>query len=731
MSATSAGRHSLSQSDPSSGPQSTSITAERTSRKRKTTANTWTHAREPVDSEPARCGRRNEKIYYCKHCQDPTYSTTVSTTFRNHLLKVHGIELEAHEHPVKKQRDCLIQDAFAKAGEVHAVKQLAGRDDTLRSTINQKAALEALVQLVTVRNLSYNCSSWPELHALLCAVNPMADDLISLSNGSMQKLISNSFNIHKDILRRKLQSTPWKLHLSADVWSSPNHKAFLGICVRFVDPDAKEALQALLALPELPGLDGPGSHGGEEQWKLLRRVLDDYNIWHKIGFFTGDNHGSNDKVCRLLGAHLREMGVVWEPKTQRIRCHGHILNLAVQAFLFMDSKEAAQAAVEQIELADELAFGADFYERARAQRAQGWRRLGPLGKVHNISVHMRGNDYRWSDFKKRAGRSLGLDNDTRWNSWFRLLDAALRLQSHVEWYQRKHYDDLRDDYLSLDEWRVLEETRAFLQPFWKITQLTEGRCATLDRSLFTMDVLHKHYTQAFERHSHNAALRSCIAASWVVFDKYYQLSDESPAYGAAIVLHPSRRLAHIKKNWPRAWHKSVLDGVRKHWKTHYQALPIATMTPPVGNRETVLDEYDILAQELDVASPAMSDLDEYESFVAQPPVVIDCAPLAWWLREEQQQTYPRLSRMAVDILSVPAMSAEPERVFSGARRTISWDRCQLGGHTIERGECMKSWIKSGITQGIAVDLLDQDDDRSDSTEDEEAAGWAGSPNPSF
>lgn len=63
--------------------------------------------------------------------------------------------------------------------------------------------------------------------------------------------------------------------------------------------------------------------------------------------------------------------------------------------------------------------------------------------------------------------------------------------------------------------------------------------------------------------------------------------------------------------------------------------------------------------------------------------------------------------MAIDILSIPAMSAEPERVFSGARRTISWDRCQLRSHTLERGECMKSWIKSGITQGIPVDLAEQ------------------------
>ncbi|TXB97512.1 hypothetical protein FocTR4_00012244, partial [Fusarium oxysporum f. sp. cubense] len=80
-----------------------------------------------------------------------------------------------------------------------------------------------------------------------------------------------------------------------------------------------------------------------------------------------------------------------------------------------------------------------------------------------------------------------------------VLEALIQLvTSYVEWYQKKYYQDLRDDYLTPDEWSALGEMRAFLQPFWKITQLTEGRYATLDRSLFTMDVLHKHYTQLKE-----------------------------------------------------------------------------------------------------------------------------------------------------------------------------------------------------------------------------------------
>ena len=60
--------------------------------------------------------------------------------------------------------------------------------------------------------------------------------------------------------------------------------------------------------------------------------------------------------------------------------------------------------------------------------------------------------------------------------------------------------------------------------------------------------------------------------------------------------------------------------------------------------------------------------------------------------------------MAIDILSIPAMSDEPERVFSGARRTVSWERMRLGPEMIERLECLKSWIKNDIADFAGVDL---------------------------
>lgn len=48
--------------------------------------------------------------------------------------------------------------------------------------------------------------------------------------------------------------------------------------------------------------------------------------------------------------------------------------------------------------------------------------------------------------------------------------------------------------------------------------------------------------------------------------------------------------------------------------------------------------------------------------------------------------------MAADILSIPAMSSEPERLFSGAKITITDRRNRLGSDVIEALECLKSWF---------------------------------------
>ena len=364
-------------------------------------------------------------------------------------------------------------------------------EEVLRKALNQKAINEALVQLIAVRNLPYNCMTWPELHALLMIVNYMVEDVLRSSAAEVPKLMKSSYMTHKNILRKKLQSAISKIHLTADVWTSPNCKSFLGICAHFVDDETKRLCQAILALPEVEE-----GHGGEQQAGVLLPVLEDYGIVDKIGYVTGDNHGSNDKLCHFISKHLSDQGINWSPVHHRIRCHGHVVNLAIQAFLFSKDHDAIDVTCQQVEAKDGVEKDIQLLEQWKKAKSYGWRQMGPLGKVHNTAVHIRIDNIRWNAFKTRAGRILSLDNDTRWNSWFSLLEVTLLKREHVEWYQKKYYSDLKDDFLTPEDWETLEETRSFLQPFYRVTLETQGHCAMLDRMLYTMDILIKHFKKA-------------------------------------------------------------------------------------------------------------------------------------------------------------------------------------------------------------------------------------------
>src|SRR5882762_5184455 len=113
------------------------------------------------------------------------------------------------------------------------------------------------------------------------------------------------------------------------------------------------------------------------------------------------------------------------------------------------------------------------------------------------------------------------------------------------------------------------------------------------------------------------------------------------------------------------------------------------------------DKFDLWERDQSTISQiAISD--EFDSFVDGNPVLLGEreTSLSWWFEEVRRRTYPNLSWFAIDILSIPAMSAEPERVFSGCRRTITWQRmwCKgCGGRRV--------FERSGVVAGIRYNGL--------------------------
>ena len=104
-------------------------------------------------------------------------------------------------------------------------------ESILHTVINTLAFYEAQIQLITRRRLLFNYVTWPEYQALLCTVNPMVEDLLLKSATTIPVHIDHSFKLHQEIIRARIQSVKSLIHLSSDLWSSLNRKAFIRVHV--------------------------------------------------------------------------------------------------------------------------------------------------------------------------------------------------------------------------------------------------------------------------------------------------------------------------------------------------------------------------------------------------------------------------------------------------------------------------------------------------------------------
>ena len=190
-------------------------------------------------------------------------------------------------------------------------------------------------------------------------------------------------------------------------------------------------------------------------------------------------------------------------------------------------------------------------------------------------------------------------------------------------------------------------------------------------------------------------------------DKYYRLLDSTPVYVAALVLYLSRKWRYIEKHWKKDWVITAKSRMRSFWETKYRDTPVApspltTRAPPPTNTKTPNAFFEWLDDDDDKAIE-----DEYDRYCALPQVPRIKHRYEWWLEPTQQKRFPNLSRMALDILSIPAMSADPKRLFSGAKITISDRRNRLRITTIQALECLKSWLK--LIEILEEEIEDEDD----------------------
>ncbi|KAI8399992.1 hypothetical protein FOFC_18811, partial [Fusarium oxysporum] len=653
---------------------------------------TWNEARGPYEErgEKARDTSYHE-IWYCKHCDStkkPNSITTNLSRARKHLRDFHGIRVIEHveRSDLKKQQHGTITDLFGRQEERQANRDL-NEEKYLANAINIPAFEEALARLLAVRNIAHTFIEYPEFHAVILSCNYMARDVLLRSRRAVPKLLKKTFAQHKQGLVKKLHnSLSSMVHFTIDMWTSSEQKAaYQAIVVHFVDAETRGVAQALLSLREFKG-----SHNGKLQAKAFLEVVEEYDLRGKVGYFTMDNHDANDTMLDDIAKEIDGL----DPVARRLRCSGHIMNLIVQAFLFRskakkiqeDEREGVDEAYERLRRLSEREEGGII---TKAQATEEWREFSVLGKLHNLCIYSRSSTSIYNDFKAEIGRALPRDNDTRWNSWFRLIDVAIENRAKfMDWIQENHAK-IEKDALDHNDWNELGDIHAFLQVFHQIS-VRQGRENTLDEVLSHMDFLHHHFTRTKNRAFSGPRFYARFHVAWLKFEKYYQLTEQAPVYVAGILLHPALRKSYLSEQWKRnpAWVSNAVKAVRKIWSTEYKSYQLPDKQQ---EKKQELDEFDRWRQK--VYSTASEVKDEFDRFIYGSQVGIgQQTALQWWLEPTQRENFPLLCRMAIDIFCIPPMSTEAERIFSGARRQVRWDRSSMSAKMVEACECIKSWI---------------------------------------
>ncbi|TKA79670.1 hypothetical protein B0A49_04709 [Cryomyces minteri] len=357
-------------------------------------------------------------------------------------------------------------------------------------------------------NKAFNSMESKALQKMLAYLNPVVEKRGLLPvHSTVRNWIQQAHSSVTGLVTQELQASYSKIHLSFDLWTSRSMYAFCGINCHFWSDSQYKTF--LIALPQQRG-----SHTGSNIAETVATTISHFGLQEKLGYFVTDNASNNDTCINALAAEFD-----FNPEHRRIRCSGHIINLVARAILFGNDVDA---------LEEDLSNQDNLLEDIQMQL---WRKRGPLGKLHNVIIFICSSPQRVEHFKQLCAKhelsekTLLMDNNTRWNSFYYAMQRAVSLQPAIQDYLdeqmfawssycnrlrasqtiKKGRPSTLSDYLSHEDWHTVNEYLAILKPLELITKLLQGNGeggshGVIWQVIPAMEALLRHFENLRERY---------------------------------------------------------------------------------------------------------------------------------------------------------------------------------------------------------------------------------------
>lgn len=206
----------------------------------------------------------DHKVFWCCNICEKLFSALATSGPIKHLLKDHRIAepRDDSEPPTKRPRTVLELQKRAAASSLPVVRPVA------------EQFKEALIDWVADANIAFSGVEHPKFRKMLWVLNAKAtEELLPESGDTVKRWLQLRYNEELARLKQRLARSPYQVHISFDIWTSPQSFALMAVVAHYFDPSVHALQTQLLGLYRVIG-----NHSGENVGPILACCLQAFGI---------------------------------------------------------------------------------------------------------------------------------------------------------------------------------------------------------------------------------------------------------------------------------------------------------------------------------------------------------------------------------------------------------------------------------------------------------------------
>jgi hypothetical protein len=244
------------------------------------------------DPETKYFSQANGRVEWrCKYCPKKYLLNGGTRCPKDHLRTIHSIDETSPRDNKTRKRQLSMEDSVAMAkNHPQSRRRLSGEASGL--SIDPDILEKLYINFLASCNQAFYLVESTAFRSLLSFLNEDVEVWLPNSANTINTWLLRQYSHEKEKIQACLWSACTRIHLSLDLWTSPNHLAILGVTATFISE--KSTLESfVLALRQVKG-----DHSGENISKYVMEVIQEWGIVSKLGYIQMDNAPNNDTMMK-------------------------------------------------------------------------------------------------------------------------------------------------------------------------------------------------------------------------------------------------------------------------------------------------------------------------------------------------------------------------------------------------------------------------------------------------